>query len=91
MKVKQVFEMQEHPYTDKQGAPRVFYSRGVVLSDGTDEMYCEILGDKAKFQVPAVGWQCCTTRSKVRSWTDTQGNQRLSTEIELVSVGGTLQ
>ena len=40
-------DLQSRPYTDLQGQPSVFHSRGFVLSNGLDEFYAEMIGNAA--------------------------------------------
>lgn len=48
MFISKVSPVEERSYTDRNGQPAVFTSRGFLLTDGIDTIYAEATGDYAK-------------------------------------------
>ncbi|MDO4497963.1 MAG: hypothetical protein Q4B58_09085 [Bacteroidales bacterium] len=42
------YPLQERQYTDRNGTPQVFASRGFEMTDGIDTFYAEAVGDFAR-------------------------------------------
>ncbi|MGN0258398.1 MAG: hypothetical protein ACI4CA_08525 [Bacteroides sp.] len=90
MLIKQVFPVQERPYTDKSGNAKLFTSRAFVLTDGIDTLCAEMQGDlaKANAQTPFEIGSAHTVQLQVsvRTWRDTSGTERYSNEARIVKM-----
>lgn len=90
MLIKQVFPMQERPYTDKSGNAKVFASRAFVLTDGIDTLYAEMQGDlaKANAQTPfdTGSVHNVQLQASVHTWRDASGTERYSNEVRIVKM-----
>lgn len=81
----------ERAYTDKNGQPQVFTSRGFVLSDGIDTFYAEMQGDLARVNAHTA-YDTGTTYSvqlqlSLRTYTDSQGTERYVNEARIMKMG----
>lgn len=82
LQIQELCPLTERTYTDKNGQPKVFASRGVVLTNGIDSFYAELTEDLARRTDFKAGemryWRIeCTTRR----YTDKNGVQRFSNEF----------
>lgn len=78
----------EREYTDRQGAKNIFVSRGMLVSDGIDTYYAELIGDNARRAdiaegLTAVMQMTCTARQ----WEDKNHVKRYSNEITINKIG----
>lgn len=48
LKVLKTFALNERSYTDRNGQNQIMASRGIVLTNGLDTIYAEIIGDRAR-------------------------------------------
>lgn len=86
--IQQQLPLVERQYTDRQGQPQVFASRGFVLSDGVDTFYAEAVGDMARSMPqydPAVMHhaQC---QMSLREYEDKNGTKHWQTEVRIVKM-----
>lgn len=85
VRIDKVLPLQERPYTDHQGQPKTFISRGVIVSTGTDRYYGEIVGDAARLFAPTALnglWSLQGTFS-TREWQDQQGMKHYSIDLRI--------
>jgi len=87
MLIKQVFQTQERPYTDKSGNAQVFTTKAFVLTDGIDTVYAEMQGDlaraNAQTQYDLSVMHAVQLQANVRQWKDSQGVERYSNEFRI--------
>ena len=90
---KTVKIIQEHPfkersYTDRNGQPQTFASKGFTLTDGVDTFYAEMTGDTARANKdvhpdPKLIYRVQAQISS-REYTDKDGQPRFSNEIRII-------
>ena len=80
----------QRPYTDKNGQPQVFVSRGFELSDGIDTLYAEMQGDLARVNANTAyqegGAYRVQLQMSLRRYTDAQGCERFSNEVRIIKI-----
>ena len=79
--------LQERSYTDRNGQPQVFASRGFVLTDGIDTFYAEMTGDKARTcpEMDKSKLHSVQCQLQERSYTDKDGVLHHATEVRIVN------
>ena len=91
MTIKQAFGLTERNYTDRNGIPALFSSRGFILSDGIDTVYAEATGDYAR-NIAKVDYTIGSTyriQMQVcpRAWKDKDGLTHYSNDVRIVKIG----
>ena len=91
MTIKQAFGLTERNYTDRNGIPALFSSRGFILSDGIDTVYAEAVGDHAK-SIANVNYAPGSTyriqmQVCAREWKDKEGLTHYSNDVRIVKIG----
>lgn len=88
MTIKQVNPVSERNYTDRNGQQQVFVSRGLILADGIDTAYAELVGDAARRTDLAPGQTVCVSMSiHVREYEDRNHEKRYANEITVNRIG----
>ena len=79
--------LSERSYTDRNGQPQVFASRGFVLTDGIDTFYAEMTGDKARTcpEMDKNKLHRVQCQLMERSYTDKDGVLHHATEVRIVN------
>lgn len=86
--IQQILPVNERDYVDRQGQKNIFVSRGLIVTDGVDSIYAELIGDNARRTdiaegVTAMMQMVCTARK----WEDKNHNARYSNEITINKIG----
>ena len=88
MTIQRVMPVNERQYNDKNGAQQNFVSRGLLLTDGIDTMYAEIVGDNARRTDLKDGLTCNFSMSVTcRRWEDKNHQERYSNDITIHRIG----
>lgn len=86
--IQQILPVNEREYVDRLGQKNIFVSRGLIVTDGVDSIYAELIGDNARRTdiaegVTAMMQMVCTARK----WEDKNHNARYSNEITINKIG----
>lgn len=88
MTVVKVMPVVERQYTDKQGQQRIMTSRGLLLTNGIDTLYAEILGDNARSACVAEGdVRRFAMTAACRRWEDKNHDEHYSNDIIINRIG----
>lgn len=87
VKIAEVHQLAQRNYEDKNGQPQIFKSKGFILHNGNNAFYCEAKGKYAEVLESRAfdksQWHVADFNISVRRFTDSNGNERFSNEVEL--------
>lgn len=88
LQIVQQGALTERQYTDRNGVPQVFASRGFILTDGIDTFYAEATGDYARSlgQFDTSLLHRTQLQMYFREYKDKDGNTRYTNEIRIIKI-----
>jgi hypothetical protein len=86
-KIQKVLPLAQRNYTDRDGQPQVFKSKGFILTNGLNEVYAEATGKYAEAlegrALDTTQFHVADLRFRQRSYADKDGVMHYNTEVEL--------
>ncbi len=92
VKVKKICPATTRDYTKHDGTPAQFHTRGMLLGNGVDEFYVEVMGEQAlpePTQLDTQEWRIASVKAFTRQFTGQDGQPRFITTLELKGLSGT--
>lgn len=87
VKISQILPIEQYTYEDKNGQQQIFKHKGFVLHNGNNAFFCEAKGRYAETlesrTYDTTQWYVADFNISIRRYSDRDGNNRISNEIEL--------
>lgn len=85
-KLLQVFDTVQRAFTTKAGESKTFLTRGLILSNGFDSMYCEQIGPSTL--TPLVNGKNYRVQYQIKfhKWTAQDNTERYQNDISIIKM-----